>query len=85
MKTALLAKHKLGFIDGSVKKPLEILDPNLVQWERCNGMVVSWLRNATIPQIRSSLRYLEIASQILVDRRDHFSQGNIARIYELKQ
>lgn len=85
MKTTLLAKNKLGFIDGSVKRPTKLLDPNFSLWNRCDGMVVSWLRNATILQIRSSLMYLDTASQIWIDLRDRFSQGNIARIYELKQ
>lgn len=47
MKTALLVKNKLGFIDGSVKKLVDAVDPTLSLWERCNGMVVSWLQNAT--------------------------------------
>lgn len=85
MKTALLAKNKLGFITGSVKKPTDLNDPLLPFWERCNGMVVSWLRNSTIPQVKSSLMYLESASQIWSDLHDRFSQGNKARIYELKQ
>lgn len=29
MKTALLAKNKLGFVDGSVKRPIDPLDPML--------------------------------------------------------
>lgn len=48
-------------------------------------MIVSWLRNSTTPQIKSSLMYLESASQIWSDLHDRFSQGNKARIYELKQ
>lgn len=48
-------------------------------------MVVSWLCNAAVPQIRYSLMYLKNASQIWTDLKDRFSQGNIARIYELKQ
>lgn len=47
-------------------------------------MVVSWMRNSTVPQIRSSLMYMESAAQIWSDLHDRFSQGNKARIYELK-
>lgn len=33
MKTALLAKNKLGFITGSVSKPSDLNDPLLPFWE----------------------------------------------------
>lgn len=72
MKTALLAKNKLGFVDGPVKRPLDPLDPMLSHLERCNGMVVSWLINVVVPQIKSSLMYLELASQIWNDLRERF-------------
>lgn len=85
MKTALLAKNNLSFVDGSLRKPIDLLDPSSLHWERCNSMVVSWLRNADVPQIRSSLMYLDNAYQIWNDLKEHFSQGNIARVYELKQ
>lgn len=84
MKTTLLAKNKLGFIDGSMRKPTDAADPLASVWERCNGMVVSWLQNSITPQIRSSLLYLESAFKIWSDLQDRFSQGNKARIYELK-
>lgn len=48
-------------------------------------MVVSWLRNATISQILSSLIYLDSAEQIWKDILERFSQGNTARTYSLKQ
>lgn len=85
MRTALLPKNKLGFIDGSTKKPLDPQDPTLLLWERCNGMVISWFRNSTVPAIKSSLMYLDFAAQIWKDLSDIFSQGNIARIFEFKQ
>lgn len=84
MKIALLAKNKLCFVDGSVSRLIDSLDPNQSQWDRCNGMVVSWLRNVIVLQIRSSLMYLE-SFQIWVDLKERFSHGNIAQVYESKQ
>lgn len=83
MQTALLAKNKLGFVDGSIVRP-DFGDPLLKFWIRSNSMVVSWLRNATIPQIRSSLLYITNAAQIWSDLKERFSQGDDARIYHLK-
>lgn len=62
MKTALLTKNKSGFIDGSIRKSADPADHSF--WERCNGMVISWLRNSTVPKIRLSLMYVESAAQI---------------------
>ncbi|KHN42498.1 hypothetical protein glysoja_031434, partial [Glycine soja] len=42
MITALSAKNKVKFIDGSIKR--YALDHVLhTSWKRCNNMVVSWL------------------------------------------
>lgn len=85
MLTALTAKNKDAFVDGSTPKP-DTLDPTYNYWIRCNHIVVSWLRNSVNPEIRSSLLYLESAAQIWKDLHRRFSQGNAAaRIYQLKQ
>ncbi|OWM75605.1 hypothetical protein CDL15_Pgr021770 [Punica granatum] len=47
MLIALQAKTKLGFIDGTVKKPDES-DPLYEQWVTYNSMLVMWFFNATI-------------------------------------
>lgn len=85
MCTTLLAKNKLCFIDGSLKKLVNPHDLTLGIWEHCNGMVVSWLKNSTVPAIKSSLIYLDSAAQIWKDLSDRFSQGNTARSFELKE
>jgi len=40
--TALSAKNKLQFVDGSTIEP-EKTDPMYGAWKRCNNMVVSWI------------------------------------------
>ena len=36
------AKHKLGFVDGSISQP-PLDDPFVEVWPRCNNIVTSWL------------------------------------------
>ncbi|XP_042067248.1 uncharacterized protein LOC121810552 [Salvia splendens] len=82
--TALLAKNKLVFVDGSILLPAR--DDLLYQpWIRCNSMVISWLRNSLSPQISSSIMYLDDAYAIWFDLKERFSIGDSARIYQLKQ
>lgn len=42
MVISLSAKNKMGFVDGSIKKP-ELNDMNYKAWDRCNSMMISWL------------------------------------------
>ncbi|XP_047942849.1 uncharacterized protein LOC125189631 [Salvia hispanica] len=82
--TALLAKNKLVFVDGSILRPGR--EDLLYQpWIRCNSMVISWIRNSVSPQICSSVMYLDDAYSIWSDLNDRFSTGDSARIYQLKQ
>lgn len=80
---ALRAKSKLGFVDGSLPIPKEKDD--IVNWERCNDLVGSWILNSVSPEIRPSILYAETAAQIWMDLKDRFSQSNAPKIYQLKQ
>ncbi|XP_042018912.1 uncharacterized protein LOC121766717 [Salvia splendens] len=82
--TALLAKNKLVFVDGSILRPPS--DDLLYHaWIRCNSMVVAWLRNSVSTQICSSIMFLDNAYEIWADLKDRFSLGDSARLYQLKQ
>ncbi|XP_042035460.1 uncharacterized protein LOC121781795 [Salvia splendens] len=82
--TALLAKNKLVFVDGSILRPAR--DDLLYQpWIRCNSMVISWLRNSVSSQICSSIMYLDDAYAIWFDLKERFSIADSARIYQLRQ
>ncbi|XP_042005936.1 uncharacterized protein LOC121754684 [Salvia splendens] len=82
--TALLAKNKLVFVDGSIVRPNG--DDLLYQaWIRCNSMVVAWIRNSVSQQICSSVMFLDNAYDIWSDLKDRFSLGDSARFYQLRQ
>ncbi|XP_031275302.1 uncharacterized protein LOC116133755 [Pistacia vera] len=80
---ALLAKSKLGFVDGSLPVPQEKDD--ISNWERCNDLVGSWILNSVSPEICPSIMYAETIAQIWTDLKDRFSQSNALKIYQLKQ
>nr|AAD25646.1 putative retroelement pol polyprotein [Arabidopsis thaliana] len=84
MRISLDAKNKLGFVDGSLPRPLES-DPNFRLWSRCNSMVKSWLLNSVSPQIYRSILRLNDATDIWRDLFDRFNLTNLPRTYNLTQ
>ena len=45
MTTALSAKNKLGFVNGTIPQPNDESDPLFSDWQRCNDLVLSWITN----------------------------------------
>ena len=84
MLMALNAKHKLGFVDGSISQPSSF-DPSAGIWSRCNSMVTSWLLNAVSKDIADSLLYLDTARAVWIDLHERFHQSNAPRIFQIKQ
>ncbi|XP_025012810.1 uncharacterized protein LOC112534591 [Ricinus communis] len=73
IRTALRAKKKFGFVDGTVTEPDED-DESLEDWWTVNSMIVSWIMNTISPIVRSILTHLEIAKDLWDDIKDCFSQ-----------
>jgi len=83
METALSAKNKLEFVDGTLSEPKRE-DKDYASWRRCNKMVVSWIIHSVSDQIRQSVLWMENAEDIWNDLRSRYFQGNLFRISELK-
>ncbi|XP_070667883.1 uncharacterized protein [Malus domestica] len=64
MTMALQAKNKMGFVDGSIKKPAEGSQEDMQQWGRCNVLVKTWLLSSIFKEISASVIYCELASQM---------------------
>jgi hypothetical protein len=84
IRRAIRAKNKLGFLTGTLSKP-EPSSTSFDSWERCNDMVVSWIQNAMSPSLRSSVAFIDEASEVWSELKDRFTQQNGPRIYELKK
>lgn len=77
MSTALSAKNKLEFIDGSLLQPVS----NHVRhtaWKCSNNMVVSWLIHLISPSIRQSI--LDNVVDIWRDLKSRYSQGDLLKV-----
>lgn len=84
MRTALRAKKKFGFIDGSVKQPPHHESAEQEDWWTVNSMLISWILNTIEPVLRSTVTYLETAKELWDDIKERFSVGNGPRVHQLK-
>ena len=65
VRTALKAKNKLGFIDGTLARPEEKDDEEFSEanaWDMENSMLCSWILNIIDPRLRMTVAYSDIAS-----------------------
>ncbi|KHN40582.1 hypothetical protein glysoja_001080, partial [Glycine soja] len=84
MITALSAKNKVEFVDGSAPEPLKT-NRMYGAWCRCNNMVVSWIVHSVATSIRQSILWMDKAKEIWRDLKSRYSQGDLLRISDLQQ
>ncbi|KAI3712838.1 hypothetical protein L1987_71405 [Smallanthus sonchifolius] len=84
MMNFLFAKNKIGFVDGSIKKP-DKTDKKYMNWMRCDAMIKGWLTTAMEKEIRASVKYANTAAEIWKDLYERFGKESAPRTYEIKQ
>ncbi|KAF7813981.1 retrovirus-related Pol polyprotein from transposon TNT 1-94 [Senna tora] len=65
VKTALKARKKFGFVDGTIGRPNE-KSSDFEDWWTINFLLVSWIRNSIEPSLRSTISRTDVA-QVLWD------------------
>lgn len=80
MLIALQSKNKIGFIDGSCHKPA-IGSPALLQWERCNALVISCILNTVSRDIFCGIVCATYASVVWSDLKEQFDKVNGSHIF----
>ncbi|KAH9764453.1 hypothetical protein KPL70_001531 [Citrus sinensis] len=83
MWTALRAKKKFNFVDGTVKQPADD-SADLEDWWMVNSMLVSWIQNTIELNLRSTVTYTEVAKLLWDDIKERFSVRNGPRVQQLK-
>jgi len=87
IQTALRAKNKLGFIEGTLKRPETATEQEFSEadaWDLVNSMLCSWLLNVIEPKLWLNVAYIEIAHEIWEDLRKRYSVANLPKIHQLK-
>ncbi|XP_022883392.1 uncharacterized protein LOC111400198 [Olea europaea var. sylvestris] len=85
MRRALRIKSKLGFIDGTLCEPRDPNDSLMEHCLRCNDIIITWMQNAMVIDIKSSTIYAETAHLFWLDLEQRFSQQNAPCIFEVKK
>ncbi|RVW88922.1 hypothetical protein CK203_045069 [Vitis vinifera] len=83
VRTALQAKKKYGFVDGSIKQP-DNDSPELEDWWTINSMLVSWVFNTIEPTLRSTISYMENVKELWEEIKQRLSIANGLRVQQLK-
>lgn len=72
---ALVSKHKIGFVDGKLKKPF-VDDLEEEHWLICNSMVMSWILNSVNKELHESVVYHDTKLGMWKELEECFSQGS---------
>ncbi|GJW63852.1 retrovirus-related pol polyprotein from transposon TNT 1-94 [Tanacetum coccineum] len=83
LRTALRARKKFGFVDGTIKQP-DDKSPDLEDWWTNNSLIVSWIMNTIEPLLRSTISHIKVAEDLWKDIKERFFMANGPRIHQLK-
>ena len=84
MTMVLAVKNKIGFIDGSMKKPDEKKLDKHQQWNRCNNLVKTWLLGSMFKDIATSIINYKDAKQIWLDLQERLSHVNVVQLFNIE-
>jgi len=85
MLMALIAKNKLAFVDGSLPQPSVNAGIEYHAWICCNNMILSWILNSVSKEIAASIIYIDTCHGMWIDLKEHFSQKNGPRVFQLEK
>ena len=87
VRTSLRSKNKLGFIDGTISRPVKEDGKSLAEintWEMVNSIIQSWLTNVIEPTLHKSVAYVDSAQKLWENIKKRYVVANIPKIHKLK-
>ena len=86
VQTALRAKNKLGFIEGTLERLEKAKDQEFTEadaWDMANSMLCSWLLNIIDPKLHMSVAYTDMTFGMWKDLKERYSVVNAPKIHQL--
>ncbi|XP_023763107.1 uncharacterized protein LOC111911585 [Lactuca sativa] len=84
MLNFLFAKNKVGFIDGTIEKPV-VDSKDYMPWMRSDALIKGWLDTTMVEEIRTSVKYASTSQEIWEDLKERFGKETAPKAYKLKQ
>jgi len=85
MLIALKAKNKVGFVNGTCKKPDTEDADAYSQWTFVDSMVISWILNSMVKELHEAYMYSNTARDLWVELEEKFGEIDRPRIFQLKK
>ena len=85
--TALTAKNKVAFINGTITKPDMATGARPVEvnaWVIVNSMVTSWILNVIDPNLHASIAYADSAQSMWENIKKRYAILNVPKVHQLK-
>ncbi|GMJ06794.1 hypothetical protein HRI_004348600 [Hibiscus trionum] len=82
MWISLLAKNKLGFIDGTCSRA-DTAAALRSQWDHCNAPVLSWILNIVSRDLSAGIVFVSSAALVWADLKERFDKIDGSHIYFL--
>ena len=84
IKIALRTKGKLGFLDGSCVRLAANL-PQLLQWVKCDSIVLSWLLNSMVLELAEAFLYVNSTNELWSELTKRFGDNNGPLLCQLEK
>lgn len=84
MTRSLKGRNKLGFADGSIKKPKDD-ESKILKWERANAVVCSWILNSVSDSIYSAHASTEDASVVWTELFETYHKADGSVVFNIHQ
>lgn len=85
MLISLLAKNKLGYVNGLMHKPATTKTELLKAQERCNIMLISWILGVLDHNLALSVLYFNTSKEIWENQEERFGCSSGIILYGLQQ
>ncbi|XP_010451106.1 PREDICTED: uncharacterized protein LOC104733201 [Camelina sativa] len=82
MLNSLRTKRKLGFVNGTLKRPTNNPDEE-EKWDMVNAMIIGWIYNSVEPKLRQSISLVDNANSMWASLQRRFFVSDDTRIHQL--